>query len=222
MITINLISGLGADERVFDYLQLDNYDINYIKWENPYRRETLSSYTTRLSKQIDCKKNNVIIGVSFGGIVAIELSKIINCKIVIIISSIKNKQEIPGIYKLIGKLRLLNLIPSVLLKKFKPGIHYFFGVEKKEEKLLLNSIINETDNNFLKWALGQIMRWNNIGITDNLHHIHGSKDRLFPVNKIKNSYLIESGHHFMIVSKSQEVSKIINNILFNELKKASN
>ncbi|PKL16336.1 MAG: alpha/beta hydrolase [Spirochaetae bacterium HGW-Spirochaetae-5] len=220
MVTLNLISGLGADERVYKYLTLDNYDINFIKWENPSHNETLSDYVKRLSKQINYNNDNILIGVSFGGIVAIELSKIIDYKMVIIISSVKDKYEIPALYRIIGKLGVLNLIPSVVLKSFKSGIHYYFGIKKREEKLLLNSIINETDSVFLKWALTQVMRWNNINIIDNLHHIHGNKDRLFPINKIKNYFLIESGHHFMIVSKSQEVSETINNILFKGLKKS--
>ncbi|MCB0541677.1 MAG: alpha/beta hydrolase, partial [Bacteroidetes bacterium] len=86
------ISGLGADERVFKKLTL-NYNINTVKWLKPHKKEELKNYIKRLSVEIDDSQPFVLIGVSFGGIVAIELSKILKPEAVIIISSICNDKE---------------------------------------------------------------------------------------------------------------------------------
>ncbi|MFT6337757.1 MAG: surfactin synthase thioesterase subunit [Halioglobus sp.] len=79
------IGGLGADERVFKKLKLNSRSIS-INWLSLKSQESLQDYTLRLSKQIDQSQEFGIIGVSFGGIIAIELSKILNPKTVILIS----------------------------------------------------------------------------------------------------------------------------------------
>jgi esterase/lipase len=76
-MTWYLISGLGADERVFDYLDVKAHT-SVIKWLEPEYKESLEDYTQRLSFRINQTEEFGIIGVSFGGIVAIELSNI--CK----------------------------------------------------------------------------------------------------------------------------------------------
>jgi len=67
---IYLIGGLGADERVFKYLKLD-CETQVIKWLEPKQKETIISYSKRLLKQINQEENFALLGVSFGGIIAI-------------------------------------------------------------------------------------------------------------------------------------------------------
>ncbi len=67
---IYFISGLGADERVFAYLDLGDREYRHISWEIPTNHETLESYCWRLIAQIDLSQDICLIGVSFGGTVA--------------------------------------------------------------------------------------------------------------------------------------------------------
>ncbi|MEO1802961.1 MAG: alpha/beta hydrolase, partial [Cyanobacteria bacterium J06629_2] len=91
---IYCVSGLGADERVFQKLKFQGYQPVHIKWVEPEPQETIAEYTKRLTTQIksECP---ILIGLSFGGIVAVEMSKHIATEKVILISSTKNQQEIP-------------------------------------------------------------------------------------------------------------------------------
>ena len=86
---VYFISGLGADERVFQFLDLSKIEHQFIQWNEPQKKESLSSYCKKLTEQIDLKQEIILIGISFGGIIAQEISKIIECKKVIIISSVK-------------------------------------------------------------------------------------------------------------------------------------
>jgi hypothetical protein len=81
-----------------------------------------------------------------------------------------------------------------------------FGTEKKE---LLNSILDDTDLNFTKWAIRELMTWSNEKRLKNLIKISGTKDKLLPP-KGENTILVENGEHFMIVDKAKEISDIIN------------
>lgn len=47
-----LISGLGADRRVFEFLDLREYKLNFIEWIQPLRNESIESYARQLLDQI--------------------------------------------------------------------------------------------------------------------------------------------------------------------------
>ncbi len=68
------ISGLGADKRVFKYLKI-NSKIVVIEWIRPLKNERIDNYAKRLIKDTKIDKNDCILGVSFGGLVAVEIIK---------------------------------------------------------------------------------------------------------------------------------------------------
>jgi len=93
-----LIGGLGADERVFKFLHSE-FPNQIIKWIEPLKMEPIEDYTKRLSEQIDTKEKFGILGVSFGGIIAVELSKIIKPQITILISSVELASQLQPQYQ---------------------------------------------------------------------------------------------------------------------------
>ncbi|MFT4760495.1 MAG: hypothetical protein ACI9LN_002468, partial [Saprospiraceae bacterium] len=107
------ISGLGADKRVFKYLKLDCEFIS-IDWIPPCENESIESYSLRLSKVINTNEEFGILGVSFGGLVATEISKKLNPKLTILISSAETNQELRSIYSFFGKTGIINWLPKQL------------------------------------------------------------------------------------------------------------
>jgi pimeloyl-ACP methyl ester carboxylesterase len=210
MKTVYYISGLGADDRVFKFLNLKGVYEKYIKWETPQKHESLQDYCKRLIEQIDLENEIILIGVSFGGIVAQEIAKFVNVTRVIIISSIKSAKEFSFQMKFVRIFSLHKLVPSRLLKwsNLLTG-DYYFCTKTKAESDLLRAIIKDTDMAFMKWAIGEIMRWDNENTYHNLIHIHGDKDRIFPIKNIKNAIRINDGGHFMIVNRAKELAAII-------------
>ena len=125
------ISGLGADKRVFDYLNL-NFDLIHLDWIKNLPNESLENYALRISKSIDSSQDFILIGLSFGGLVAVEISKILKPKKVILISSVATKTELPYFYRLFGKTKIINIIPLVFLEKSNVLLTYLFGTKKKK------------------------------------------------------------------------------------------
>lgn len=211
--TIYLISGLGADERIFDNLYIKDYSFKHIRWVEPKKNEPINEYANRLIAQIDTPKP-IILGVSFGGIIAIEIGKIIECELLILISTIKTKYEIPPHFRVISKLKLHKIVPTKLLKQANFMTYYFFGMCKSNEKKLLKAILNDTNDQFLNWAINAILYWNNtIGIASSIH-IHGTKDKILPSNFIsKIDYKIPKGGHLMIYNMADRINNILANVL---------
>lgn len=212
MKTIYYISGLGADERVFTCLNLKEVEQKYIRWITPYKNERLTEYCKRLILQIDPSDEIILVGVSFGGIVAQEISRICKVEKLIIISSIKSLNELDWQLDLVRRLGLHKLVPSRFLKWSNNLTgNYYFGVQSKAESALLKQIINDTDRKFMKWAIGEIMNWKGPDRSSVTLHIHGDNDRVFPVRRIKNFIRIANGGHFMIVNRAEKLSTLIQN-----------
>jgi len=210
MQEIYLLSGLGADQRVFDYLDLSDYKVNHINWITPLTHESISQYATRLLEQIHTS-HPVLVGVSFGGMMAIEIGKLISVKQIILISSAQTRSDLPFYYRIAGGLGLNKLIPAPLLKNANAFTYWFFGAATEEEKELLKAIIKDTDIVFLKWAIHQIVNWKNEAVLNHVSSIHGTSDWLLP-NKGPD-FKIRDGGHLMIVNKAIEINGLLKVII---------
>jgi hypothetical protein len=209
---IYIFSGLGADERAFTYLSFTGWEVNFIKWEVPDKEETIASYTKKLAKQITAV-GAIYIRLSFGGMMATEVSKLIKPKQLILIASAKNRSEIPPYYKWVGVLRLHKLLPTLLLKKSSFIADWFFGVKTKNDKKLLAEILRDTNSHFLKWAINKIVHWQNQEVPGNCTHIHGTADRILPYCFVQADIAVKGGGHFMTVNKYPKINAIVNGLL---------
>jgi pimeloyl-ACP methyl ester carboxylesterase len=210
-VTAYFISGLGADKKAFQKLKLaSEILVRHIEWIEPKKNESLADYCNRLSTCIDASEEFIIIGLSFGGMVAIEIAKVLKPKQVIIISSVSTQQELPFMYKLVGYSGVHLLAPSFLFKKPNVFVYWFFGAKSEGEKRLFKHFLYTSSPFFLKWAIDKILRWKNKERLPNLFHIHGTEDRVFPVNLTNADVKVEGGRHFMVYSKADVISRILN------------
>lgn len=155
----------------------------------------------------------VLLGVSFGGIMCIEIARQIPTKVVIIISSIKNFHELPYWMRLAGKMRLNKILPMRSFKLIEPLENYNLGVESASEKKLVSDYRRNVNRQYSDWAINTILNWKNEWRPERLFHIHGVKDRIFPVKKIKADILVPNAGHLMVMNRSAPVNTAINKIL---------
>lgn len=200
------ISGLGADKRVFDRLVLD-HELIAIDWIEPLEEESIHAYALRLSEAIDQSTDYAILGLSFGGLIAVEISKVLKPKRTILVSSAETCDDLRPLYRFLGRTGLVNILADFFF--VPPGwlAQYFFGT--KEGKLL-QDILDDTDPKFSKWAIKQLLSWGNTQKLEHVLKIGGSKDKLIPCKADANTKLIKGGAHFMIVDRADEISRIIN------------
>ncbi|MDR1890211.1 MAG: alpha/beta hydrolase [Zoogloeaceae bacterium] len=205
---IHVFSGLGADERVFCRLDFSGFEVVFIRWITPEKREPIEHYARRLSGQITTP-NPVLLGLSFGGIMAVEVAKLMATRKIILLSSAKNRWEIPFSYRLFGALKLHKCLPPRLLKTPNPLTDWFFGVQTPEDKALLAAILVDTDPVFLAWATDQIVRWANTQNPANCLHIHGEQDRILPLRHVRADIAIARGGHLMVLNQAGTLSEIL-------------
>ncbi len=210
--TVYLFSGLGADHRAFDRLELPGYHKVFIEWIAPESKESMAHYAQRISSQIK-DPEPILIGLSFGGMMAVEVAKQIPASKIVLISSAKTKSDLAAGSSFFFKWKLYKVIPGSLLRQPNFVVNNLFGAESKSDKELLGAILEDTDVSFFRWAMDNIVHWDNETIPLHLIHIHGTADKIIPYAAVKADYSIEGGGHLMILNKADTISKIILNHL---------
>ena len=203
-----LFSGLGADKRIFQRLDLSGYSVNYIEWKIPREGETIEHYASRLLPQIKTPKPT-LIGLSFGGIMAIEVAKLVETEKVILISSIKSGNEVPFYYRWMAHTGIHKHIPSNFFKGTNFITNWLFGTVTPFDQQLLKEILSDTNPEFFTWALDQIIQWKNQTLPKNLVHIHGTGDRILPIRFSGSDIVVKKGGHFMTLNKADEINRIL-------------
>lgn len=208
---IYLIPGLGADGRMYmpQLKVLPNAVV--LEHQKPLKGETLVQYAKRLSAQVDSSEPFILIGTSLGGIIAIEMARIIHPDKVILISSVKHRGEMPAWMRAMRYLKLHKLLP---------GKYFIWFSSSKMKRLitrydttvtrLLIDMHNNADPEFIEWAIDEVLNWK--GGQDyrkDLIHIHGTRDILFPHGNIKDAVYIKGGSHVMGLTQSQDVNRAL-------------
>jgi pimeloyl-ACP methyl ester carboxylesterase len=210
--TIYCISGLGADETVFCNLRLNGHILKHIPWLKPGKKESIKLYAKRMAVSIT-HSSPVLLGVSFGGMIGIEIAKQQPVQQLIIVSGVKSTDELPRWMRIAGQMRLNKLLPTGSYKFTEKIDNDRIGVSTEEEKNMANAYRKSADPVYLNWAINEVMNWKNNWQPENTIHIHGDKDRVFPVKNIKPSHIIKDGTHMMIYNRAKEIGDIIERVL---------
>jgi pimeloyl-ACP methyl ester carboxylesterase len=209
---IYCISGLGADHRIFRKLSVNGYQFVPVPWVPFDKHDDLPCYAQKLAVQIT-DEQPVILGLSFGGMLAVEIAKLRPVQHTILVSSAKTQDELGdpgGLVKFIIKSKI---VPASFLTTPNRFVLERFGVTTEEEKELLRDIIRTSDGDFMKWALKALLRWRNHTVPKNLVDIHGTADQIIPAAHVHPNHWIKGGTHFMVYSRAAEISKIIEDVL---------
>lgn len=202
-IHIFCVPGMAANVSIFEHLNLpENFKIHLIPWEIPLPNETLQQYAKRLCAKIT-EPNPVLMGVSFGGIVIQEMSKFIDVKKLVVVSSVKTNLELPKRFKVAQVTKVHKLFPTGLIEKVNDWEQFFFNDKLKKIGKLYNKYLTVTDKYYLDWSIDNIINWQQTKPVEKTIHIHGGADAVFPIKNIENCIEIPNATHALIVYKTK-------------------
>lgn len=209
-----MMPGLAASPVIFERIRLpeDQFEVYWLSWKIPLNGESLSAYAKRMCSEIK-HENPVLIGVSFGGVLVQEMAQFINLRKLIIISSVKTKDEIPLRMKLVRSSKIYRLVPTRLLQQIEVLQRFAFNQALKMRFKLYEKYLSMRNKEYLEWAIEQMLCWNRTQVDENVVHIHGDADEVFPIENIKSCIAVPGGSHIMIVLRyrwfNEHLPKII-------------
>jgi pimeloyl-ACP methyl ester carboxylesterase len=207
------IPGLAADQRVFRHIRLpENYAAVYLEWIKPEPRESLKDYAIRMARQINTTEPFILIGLSFGGMLAVEIAKQYHPDQLILIASISHHMHLPAWYRLIYKAGMHRVIGVNMLKN-AVYLKRYFTSETINDKAIVKQMARDMDPAFIRWAIRAIVHWKTDDQVLQLHHIHGTRDYILPGQMTKPQYIIPGAGHLMIFNRAEEINRILFSIL---------
>ena len=217
-IHVYFMPGMAASSSIFERIQLptDTFEIHLLEWLLPEKEETIKHYAQRVSENI--KYDNVIlVGVSFGGILVQEMKQFVNPKKVIIISSVKSNLELPRRMKIAKVTKAYKLIPTNLVENIEFFAKFAFGSTFIKQRMkLYEKFLSVRDKNYLDWAIEQIINWERVEIDEEIIHIHGEDDEVFPIKNIRKCSKVKGGTHIMILNKYRWLNDNLPKIMLEE------
>lgn len=216
-IPVYFMPGLAASSAIFERISLPSteFEMVLLEWEIPLDNETLANYAKRIATKIK-HKNPVLIGVSFGGILVQEMSKWIEARKVIIISSVKSNAEFPRRMKIAKTTKAYKLIPMNLLLNVESLAKFSFGDKITQRLKLYEKFLSVRDKRYLDWAIEQVILWDRTVIDEKVIHIHGDADEVFPIKYIKKCIVVKGGTHIMILNKFRWLNENLPKIILKE------
>jgi len=213
MSKVYLIAGLGADTRVYNNIDLNEYEVICVDWVLPHKTDTLTTYAQKLIYQYNILNNSIVIGNSLGGMIAVEMAKIIPVRKVILISSIKTIDEAPWYFRFFRMIPVYKIVPNSLLNSMGFMIEVFFGKMNAADSWLFKDMLKNSSPVFMKWAMDAVLKWDNTIVPPHIVQIGGDQDLIFSYKRIRGATIVKGGTHIMIFDKAKEINKWLKKIL---------
>jgi pimeloyl-ACP methyl ester carboxylesterase len=208
---IYLIPGLGGDGRLFTGLKEEGLEFEVLEFIDPIPGESIHEYAGRLSQGIDPGEPFVVGGVSLGGIISLEVARHTRPERVLLISSVKSSRELPLYFKMFRYLPVHRAISGEFYKKYAPRDSRK-GIPEYKFKIL-NDMRMEADPRFVEWAVNAVVHWKRREVPENVIHIHGTRDLMFPGLFLGPRHKVPGGRHVMVLAQADEVTLLVRELL---------
>ena len=209
-VPLILFSGMGADASVFLPQKLAFPKLTIPDWPVPHDDDDLTSYCARLANTLNPCRPCIVGGASFGGIVALEMTRHLDALACILIGSVGGPNQLPKRIRLLRPFSpALDITPITMLQKSaasavvaadKVGAKHLAGISRQ---------FSEADADVLRWSARQILSWDSSYDDVDVRHIHGNRDHVFPISCVNPDEVIFDGGHVISLTHSEQVNEFL-------------
>ena len=205
-----LLPGTGADARLFDRLDLADFDTVHVRLPVPEARESLVDYSARVAAdQIDTAGTYYLLGVSLGGMIATELASQLDPEHVVIVASAKTRDELPPGYRLGRYLPVHYLVGGRTMRWFTKQIQPRFEPMAAPQRDLFIEMLYGKDPRFLRGAVRMMVGWDRREAPANVTHVHGTLDRTLPYRHVCADVDVVDEGHMLTYSRPELVTRVL-------------
>ena len=207
-VPIVLLSGMAADERLFESQLAAFPELRVQPWIEPLPGESLKAYAARLVPLVDPGRPCIIGGASFGGIVALEMAAHLPALACVLIGSVRSPAGLPWRWRLLRPfawlgpdgLRILAALTARFGRRFLS-----FGTVRRLQRLA------RPEAAFVRWAVCAVVTWRPSPAVRRTRvlHIHGEADRVLPVALARPDVVVPGGSHALSLFSPSAVNEFL-------------
>ena len=170
----------------------------------PKQHETLESYADRMSEGLS--PSAYVVGVSFGGLAALEICRKLRANGCVLISSIRRPSQLPPWF------RMFRGIDPPTASALLNTVGYF--ADRFPDRLSTKSTIrlrklSGSSGAWHRWATTAVLNWKSKRFDFPILQIHGDADTTFPIRYVKPDVRIKNGKHALPISHPKETADAI-------------
>lgn len=205
-MTIHLIPGIGGTSDMFrDYrFPFPVRCLDYLR--PPSQGTSFADYAHLFVAHHQIESGDCLVGMSMGGMLACEISKILAIRKLILISSGTRPEHINPL------LRSLSVFaPTVPFRWFQRIIRPtpLFGPTRQRALAMFKA----SDPHFLNWSCYHAAHWAGLDHHPDLTQIHGSWDPVFPITRQRPQHVIPRGDHIVLLRRPEIINPILIDLL---------
>jgi len=212
-LNIYLIPGMGADHRLYEKLFIDSGQVHYLNWKPHGTARSLSDYAEVMAEHIQTE-NNVVVGSSMGGMMAVEISRIVKPLSTVLISAPTGRHEFPPVLKALHRTGIQHVVSPKQILQASRLADAFMSFRDPAHRELFYEMLRGNGQDFLHFSVKAVLGWKNTEPPEGDYiQIVGSHDKLFKTRRMSNPIVLEGSGHFTTFERAEELSAIINSYL---------
>ena len=203
-----LLPGMMADHRLLASQQTAFPNLVVPAWPEHRPSDTIGNFAERLADTLRPIGPCFVGGVSFGGVVALELARHLDSLGCILISSVRSSGELPLRFRLCRGAGFLSqsafdTVTSVAVRSFRPSMPR--AARRRSDRLLSSP--------FFCWATRAMLRWTACDPGVPIAQIHGDADLTFPVERTQPDQIVDRAGHMLVSTHSEIVNQFISQFI---------
>jgi pimeloyl-ACP methyl ester carboxylesterase/N-acetylglutamate synthase-like GNAT family acetyltransferase len=206
-----LLPGLGTTGRLFEPQRREFPHLEVPPWLAPRPPETLAAYGERMAAALGAGGDDLLLGgVSFGGMVALEMARHARARAVVLIASCTTGAALTPVAHMLA--RLARGLPPRALVPPRPLwrlVAWSLGARTGEERALVYELIRTSLPGFAHWGLGAIVGWRPGPPPCPVRQIHGADDRLIRASRVRPDVLVAGAGHLINVTHENQVNTFL-------------
>lgn len=189
-MTLYVLPGMGADSSMYRGPWRDLDDAIFVDWPKYRGEKTLAELADRLILEHGITTDDLVVGTSMGGMVALEIAARLNHKRVILIDSATSRHEINPLLALLAP--LAKITPLRLSQVIA-------GSTSGE----LGKMFNRAEPAFIRAMCKAISQWEDVDFpADRIVRIHGTRDHV--IRCPDECFEIEDAGHLAAMTHAEE------------------
>ena len=206
-VPIIFLPGLNGDPRVFGPQAEAFPTLSIARWAPPMDSETLAAYAARLARSIDPQSPCVVGGVSFGGIVALEVARHLDARACLLIASSRDVAGLPAAVRFLRPIARAAR-PAALSWITRSGevsaVPSFPRFRRRLARL------SAEEMSFRRWAFGALLTWQPPHlIRCPILQIHGECDSTVRASRTKADVLLPHAGHLLTLTHAEHVNMFL-------------
>jgi pimeloyl-ACP methyl ester carboxylesterase len=205
-----LFPGMGADARLVSRIGLKNADLVAPNHEKTLPFENLIRYSDRMADKLAIRPDDIVGGVSFGGMMAAQIAARRKTAGLIVLGGSLDSAWLPPHYRALDAAGLL--IPDFLLgvRSWAPVVRWRFSPVDRESLACLQRMAEDCPPRRL-WDFGHmIVEWAGVQRPEcPTLVVHGDLDRVIPIEVVKPDVVISGAGHAFTLTHAEETTRVL-------------